>query len=298
MPFKSIRSKLGNAGRTNSAGKLIQVANQEDLDRLTGKRNPFRLAAQLNTTNLFGVLSSSSINLSPYVNFPNVIFRVMTIFGFNGGNAGSPCANNKPCTAGSGGSSTIRYLSQPVQYMITNYGAILSIPNALDAPYFSDVAMGEFTITGSAGGPTNSGTNPQPPPGGSFPGPQINTINNLFPTGYIITAASGGAGGTGSNDQFAGRKGGGGAGGINVTVGPNGTPIPPDPSASGGGNGGSSPPGSRPGGGGGSGGSGDYGAGGGGGGSGGEQDGGRGPNGGGGAGQGAMTIFGISDQNF
>lgn len=293
MPFKSSRSK--------SVSKLIQVASQNDLT-FRGERNPKRSVPNFNFTRLFAALTDDSIDLGQYINFPNVVFRIMTIFGQNGGNAGSPCASNKPCTSGAGGDSVVQYLSQPIQYMVENYtpgsNQILTIQNSLSAPYFSDPDMLEEIAAGAPRAPSDSGSNPNPGPGDAFTGPQIATLNGLFPSGYTFSAGAGGAQGSGSGDQFAGRKGGGGAGGVDIIVGANGVPIAPDPPANPGTAGGPSPPGSRPGGGGGEAGQGEYGSGGGGGGSGGEQDGSRGPNGGGGSGQGGLTIWGVSDIGF
>jgi hypothetical protein len=245
----------------------------------------------------FQQLSSQVVDFSSYLN-ANYSIRIMTAFGAGGTNSPSCPSPTKPCTGGTGGSTTIKYLTTPLSNFVSSYGSgnSVTIDNSITSPFWSHPDTVTVTALGGSGGYGDASVDAPGAPGNAFSSPSINDISNLFPGGYTISAGSAGPGGVGGGDQFAGRGGGGGAGGINITTLSAGDPIPSDPAASPG-SGGGSMGGNRVGGNGGTAGGGSYASGGGGAGTGGEQDGERAGNGSGGAGQGGVTIYLITNQS-
>jgi len=245
--------------------------------------------------NYFQQLSSQVVDFGNYLS-SNFVITIMTAFGSDGTNSPGCPSPTKPCTGGTGGSTTIKYLTTPLSNFVSSYGSgnSVTIDNSITSPFWSHPDTVTVTALGGSGGYGDASVDAPGAPGNVLPAPSITAISNLFPGGYTFSAGSANPGGAGGGDQFAGRGGGGGAGGINITTLSAGAPIPSDPAASPGSGGGSQ--GGRGGGNGGYAGYGSYASGGGGAGTGAEQDGDRAPNGSGGAGQGGVTIYLITNQ--
>jgi hypothetical protein len=250
----------------------------------------------LNYFNYFQQLSSQVVDFGNYLS-SNCVITIMTAFGSDGTNSPGCPSDTHACTGGTGGSTTIKYLTTPLDNFVSSYGSgnNVTIDNSLSSPFWSHLSTVTVTAPGGNGGYGDAGTDQPGVPGTIVPAPSITAMSNLFPNGYTISAGgSVGGGGSGGGDQFAGRGGGGGAGGINITTLSAGVPIPSDPAASPGSPGG--PYNGRTGGSGGGSGGGSYASGGGGAGTGAEYEKGRGYNGSGGAGQGGVTIYLITNQ--